>query len=55
MNWLNWLVPKNSLMAAVTGRMLIRLCGVIDSGSWVVIRSLTTRSSRVSPTAPGSG
>ena len=49
MNWLSWLVPKNSLMAAVTGRMLIRLWGVIDSGSCVVMRSLTTRSSRVNP------
>ena len=24
MNWESWLVPKNSLMAATTGRMLIR-------------------------------
>jgi hypothetical protein len=45
MNWLSWLVPKNSLMEATTGRMLMRLCGVIASGSWVVIRSRTTRSS----------
>ena len=50
MNWLNWLVPKNSLMEATTGRMLIRLCGVMASGSWVVMRSRTTRSSRVRPT-----
>ena len=31
MNWLKGLEPKNSLMAAVTGRMLIRLWGVTIS------------------------
>ena len=28
-------VPKNSLMVALTGRMLIRDCGVMASASWV--------------------
>ena len=50
MNWDSWLVPKNSLMEATTGRMLIRVCGVIASTSWVVIRSRTTRSIRDRPT-----
>ena len=50
MNWDSWLVPKNSLIAATTGRMLIRVCGVIASTSWVVIRSRTTRSIRDRPT-----
>ena len=49
MNWESWLVPKNSLMAATTGRMLISEVGVMDSTSWVVIRSRTTRSIRDSP------
>ena len=49
MNWDNWLVPKNSLMEATTGRMLIRPCGVMASTSWVVIRSRTTRSIRERP------
>ena len=49
MNWESWLVPKNSLIEATTGRMLIRVCGVIASTSWVVIRSLTTRSIRARP------
>ncbi len=44
MNCESWLVPKNSLMDATTGRMLISVCGVIASTSCVVIRSLTTRS-----------
>ena len=38
--------PKNSLIAATTGRMLISVCGVIASTSWVVMRSRTTRSIR---------
>ena len=42
-------MPKNSLMEATTGRMLIRVCGVIASTSWVVIRSRTTRSIRARP------
>ena len=50
MNWLSWLEPKNSLIAATTGRMLIRVCGVIASTSWVVMRSRTTRSMRERPT-----
>ena len=50
MNWHSWLVPKNSLIAATTGRMLIRVCGVIASTSCVVIRSRTTRSMRDRPT-----
>ncbi len=49
MNWLSWEVPKNSLMLATTGRMLIRVCGVIASTSWVVMRSRTTRSMRARP------
>ncbi len=49
MNWDSWLVPKNSLMEATTGRMLIRVCGVIASTSWVVMRSRTTRSIRARP------
>ena len=49
MNWDSWEVPKNSLMVAFTGRMLIRDCGVMASGSWVVIRSRTTRSIRLRP------
>ena len=49
MNWLSWLVPKNSLMAAVTGRMLIRLCGVIDSGSWGPLPDHTLESGQPDP------
>ncbi len=49
MNCESWLVPKNSLMEATTGRMLIRVCGVMASTSWVVIRSRTTRSMRDRP------
>jgi hypothetical protein len=49
MNCESWEVPKNSLSAATTGLMLIRLCGVIASTSWVVIRSRTTRSMRARP------
>ena len=49
MNCESWLVPKNSLMAATTGRMLISEVGVMDSTSWVVIRSRTTRSMRDRP------
>ncbi len=42
-------VPKNSLIAATTGRTLIRVCGVIASMSCVVMRSRTTRSMRDRP------
>ena len=33
MNWLSCEVPKNSFSAATTGRMLIKVCGVIASTS----------------------
>ena len=49
MNWLSWEVPKNSLMAAVTGRMLMSVLGVMASTSWVVMRSRTWRSMRLMP------
>ena len=49
MNCESWLVPKNSFMAATTGRMLISVWGVIASTSWVVMRSRTTRSIRERP------
>ena len=49
MNCDNWLVPKNSLMAATTGRMLMSDIGVMASTSCVVMRSRTTRSMRDSP------
>ncbi len=45
-----WEVPKNSLSAAVMGRMLMSDCGVIASESCVVMRSRTTRSMRDRPT-----
>ena len=38
--------PKNSFIAATTGRMLMIVCGVIASESSVVRRSRTTRSIR---------
>ena len=49
MNCDSWEVPKNSLMAATTGRMLISVWGVIASTSCVVMRSRTTRSMRDRP------
>ena len=49
MNWLSWLPPKNSFIAATTGRMLMRALGVALSISWIVIRSRTTRSMRNRP------
>ena len=49
MNWLSWLPPKNSFIAATTGRMLMSELGVACSGSVMVIRSLTTRSMRRRP------
>ena len=49
MNWLSGEEPKNSLMAAVTGRMLMRLCGVTMSRSCRVILSRMTRSMREKP------
>ena len=39
-------LPKNSLSAATTGRMLMIDCGVMVSTSSVVMRSRTTRSMR---------
>ena len=50
MNCESWLPPKNSFMAATTGRMLISALGVALSVSWIVMRSLTTRSMRSRPT-----
>ena len=49
MNWESWLPPKNSFIAATTGRMLMRAFGVALSISWIVIRSRTTRSMRSRP------
>src|SRR6202158_3201330 len=50
MNCDSWLPPKNSLMAATTGRMLMSSFGVAFSGSTMDMRSRTTRSIRSSPT-----
>ena len=41
--------PKNSLMEATIGRMLMSDCGVISSMSWELMRSRTTRSIRLMP------
>ena len=49
MNCESWLEPKNSLMEATIGRMLMSDCGVISSTSCVVMRSRTTRSMRARP------
>ena len=49
MNWDSCEEPKNSLMAATMGRMFTRLCGVISSGSCMLMRSRTTRSMRDRP------
>ena len=49
MNWLSWEVAKNSLIADMTGRMLIRVWGAMASTSWVFMRSRTTRSMRDRP------
>ncbi len=49
MNCDNCEEPKNSLVAATTGRMLINCCGVTVSASWIDIRSRTTRSIRDKP------
>ena len=40
MNCESWLEPKNSLMAASTGRAFMRSWGTISSMSWTAIRSL---------------
>ena len=50
MNWLSCELPKNSRIAATTGRILISETGVSPSGSRIDIRSRTTRSIRRSPT-----
>src|SRR5207245_6374555 len=50
MNWLSCEPPKNSLIAATTGRMLISSLGVAFSGSTMDMRSRTTRSMRNRPT-----
>ncbi len=50
MNCESWLEPKNSFIAAVTGRILMRLEGITTSMSCEPMRSLTTRSKRVRPT-----
>ena len=39
MNWESWELPKNSLNAAVMGRLLIRFVGVASSGPIVLILS----------------
>ena len=49
MNWLSWEVAKNSLIADITGRMLISVWGAMASTSWVFMRSRTTRSMRDRP------
>ena len=49
MNWDSWEEPKNSLMAATIGRMFTSDCGVISSGSCMLMRSRTTRSIRDRP------
>ncbi len=49
MNWDSWLEPKNSLMAATTGRALISEAAVTVLGSEMVIRSLMIRSIRIRP------
>ena len=49
MNWESCEEPKNSLMAATTGRALIRLAAVTVAASQMVIRSLMIRSIRISP------
>jgi len=49
MNWESWLEPKNSLMAATTGRALINDAEVTVVGSLMVMRSLMIRSMRIRP------
>src|SRR5580698_2429893 len=49
MNCESWLVPKHSLIDATTGRMLIRVCGVIASTSWVVIGQRALPDRQVKP------
>src|SRR5919201_332838 len=49
MNCDSWLDPKNSLMAATTGRALIKDAAVTVAASQIVMRSLMIRSIRISP------
>ena len=49
MNCESWLEPKNSLIAATTGRALIRLADVTVAASVMVMRSLMIRSMRIRP------
>ncbi len=42
-------LPKNSLIAATTGRMFTRALGVADSVGMVLMRSLATLSSLTRP------
>ena len=49
MNCDNCELEKNSLIAAVKGRMFVNFLGVKLSISWIDIRSLTTRSIRDKP------
>ena len=41
--------PKNSLIAATMGRLLIKVAGVAASGPMILIRSLIVLSSRSNP------
>ena len=50
MNCESWEPPKNSFIAATTGRTLTSAEGVASSGSVMVMRSRTTRSMRSRPT-----
>ena len=50
MNWDNWLEPKNSFIAAVTGFALIKSCGPSSSASAMLNLSLTALSTLISPT-----
>ena len=50
MNWLSCDEPKNSRTAATAGLALIRSFGITVSMSTLLIRSLTARSMRSSPT-----
>src|SRR5437899_638266 len=49
MNWESWLDPKNSLMAATTGRALISEAPVTVAASQMVMRCLMIRSMRIRP------
>ena len=49
MNCDSWLEPKNSLIAATTGRALMSDADVTVCGSLIVMRSLMIRSIRIRP------